>query len=322
MQENIMSLYDNAVCPVCHNPFEEGDDVVFCPECGTPHHRECYSLAGHCANEGLHKSGYSFYEDNKKNNPAPETETAPPEKEQPLPAAFPPLLQAEIPKSEDFKNEKIGEHSVGDISAAVRTNFIRFVSVFKRLEEGRKTSWNWCAFFFGAFYFFFRKMYKQGISFLSAAIAVIIGSNYAMLQFAPKASEAMAKASEIYAAGNGAQTSDFIDAVNALNSTSDIKTALTISYITMAIILLIHVIEALFADRFYKARINEIINKASELIAEGASAGMLPLSPSGESLNDAQLKQMYLARQGGTSIFAPIIAFFVMQMIFRLIAMI
>lgn len=29
-------------CPVCDKQFKKGDDIVVCPECGAPHHRECY----------------------------------------------------------------------------------------------------------------------------------------------------------------------------------------------------------------------------------------------------------------------------------------
>lgn len=47
-------------CPVCGKHFNENDDVVFCPECGTPHHRECYLSLGHCANEDKHAEGYSY----------------------------------------------------------------------------------------------------------------------------------------------------------------------------------------------------------------------------------------------------------------------
>ena len=49
-----MSLYDNQKCPVCGELFKEGDDVVTCPICGTPHHRSCYKKLGTCANESLH----------------------------------------------------------------------------------------------------------------------------------------------------------------------------------------------------------------------------------------------------------------------------
>ena len=44
-------------CPVCNKTFQDGDDVVVCPECGAPHHRECYEQNGHC-----------FYEDTRMYN--------------------------------------------------------------------------------------------------------------------------------------------------------------------------------------------------------------------------------------------------------------
>lgn len=47
-------------CPVCQKYFHADDDVVVCPECGTPHHRECYEQTGHCANERLHAQGYDY----------------------------------------------------------------------------------------------------------------------------------------------------------------------------------------------------------------------------------------------------------------------
>ena len=55
-----MFLYENNKCPVCHKVFEEGDDVVSCPECGTPHHRECYKSIGKCANKDLHETDFVY----------------------------------------------------------------------------------------------------------------------------------------------------------------------------------------------------------------------------------------------------------------------
>ena len=42
-------------CPVCDRKFESADDIVVCPECGTPHHRDCYDELGHCFYEDRHK---------------------------------------------------------------------------------------------------------------------------------------------------------------------------------------------------------------------------------------------------------------------------
>ena len=60
-----MPNYEKYKCPVCNQQFSRDDDIVTCPECGTPHHRECYGLTGHCVNRGLHSTGYSFLEEHK-----------------------------------------------------------------------------------------------------------------------------------------------------------------------------------------------------------------------------------------------------------------
>lgn len=50
--------YTGETCPVCHKVFTDGDDVVVCPACGTPHHRDCYNQQGACANASLHSEGF------------------------------------------------------------------------------------------------------------------------------------------------------------------------------------------------------------------------------------------------------------------------
>lgn len=67
-----MEKYKGAVCPVCLKKITETDDVVVCPDCGAPHHRECWSKLGHCGCIELHATGQTWH------NPA-ETETAEPE---------------------------------------------------------------------------------------------------------------------------------------------------------------------------------------------------------------------------------------------------
>ncbi len=57
-----MSNYLGYKCVVCGQKFDEKDDIVVCPECGTPYHRECYMKSGKCVNEELHKTGESWKE--------------------------------------------------------------------------------------------------------------------------------------------------------------------------------------------------------------------------------------------------------------------
>ena len=50
--------YNNIDCPVCGIKFNETDDIVVCPICGTPHHRSCWYETGRCINEEKHSEGF------------------------------------------------------------------------------------------------------------------------------------------------------------------------------------------------------------------------------------------------------------------------
>lgn len=63
--------YDNQSCPHCGKPFADGEDVVVCPVCATPQHRECWMQAGHCANDSLHASGYVWQRERNQKKEEP-----------------------------------------------------------------------------------------------------------------------------------------------------------------------------------------------------------------------------------------------------------
>ncbi len=64
--------YDNHPCPYCGKPLKAEDDVVVCPVCATPQHRECWMENGRCANDDLHASGYIWNPESKKSEPVVE----------------------------------------------------------------------------------------------------------------------------------------------------------------------------------------------------------------------------------------------------------
>lgn len=78
--------YTGETCPVCNQVFQEDDDIVVCPDCGTPHHRKCYLKNKHCANEALHQSGFVWAPTAAPVPPAQPENTMPPI--QSVPQAF------------------------------------------------------------------------------------------------------------------------------------------------------------------------------------------------------------------------------------------
>ncbi len=55
-----MYNFTGETCCACNNKFKNNDDVVVCPECGTPYHRECYAKEHRCLFEDKHAQGYEF----------------------------------------------------------------------------------------------------------------------------------------------------------------------------------------------------------------------------------------------------------------------
>ena len=47
-------------CPVCHQLFQEDADLVVCPDCGAPYHRECYAQTGHCLLQAKHAPDFEW----------------------------------------------------------------------------------------------------------------------------------------------------------------------------------------------------------------------------------------------------------------------
>lgn len=58
--------YFNQECSHCEKVFKKDDDIVVCPVCGTPQHRECYEENNECINADKHAEGYEWKPKEKK----------------------------------------------------------------------------------------------------------------------------------------------------------------------------------------------------------------------------------------------------------------
>lgn len=166
-------------CVLCEKVFEEGDDVVVCPECGSPHHRECYKKHGRCANLYMHETGQKwkrFIINSSHETPtiiinSEEIEKYTSESEENQARAG---MESEMIRETGFNlNEDMGGVTLKEIIAFVGTNQFYYIPVFKRMKDlGSKISFNLSCFLLPSFYFANRKMWLWAI--IASVISVIL----------------------------------------------------------------------------------------------------------------------------------------------------
>ncbi|MEG0570753.1 MAG: RING finger protein [Oscillospiraceae bacterium] len=61
-----MNKYQGLVCPICEKPLDDGNEVVVCPQCGAPYHKDCVVKKGACIFVELHAQGKSWQPENAK----------------------------------------------------------------------------------------------------------------------------------------------------------------------------------------------------------------------------------------------------------------
>ncbi len=166
-------------CVFCGEVFKEGDDVVVCPECGSPHHRECYKKENKCANIQMHTTGEKWKrvkveeKAEKKvcpvckfpNNPTDAKNCAVcgasfDDSEIDEEEVEPETLNINLSRTGFNPDEDMGGATLKEISMFVGTNTFYYIPVFKRMKDiGSKISFNLSCFIFPSFYFANRKMW-------------------------------------------------------------------------------------------------------------------------------------------------------------------
>ncbi len=149
--------YISEVCETCGKKFVDGDDVVVCPICGTPHHRSCYEKEGHCVNENKH--GNFEWKPTHVEKPQPTIEN----------------LENDPEKMKDFLLKKAdiveitGEDKIGNLTAKEYGSFVqkkteKYIPEFMKMEKSnKKLSVNLAPLFFPRLWLFYRKMYLLGL---------------------------------------------------------------------------------------------------------------------------------------------------------------
>ncbi len=202
-------------CPVCGRIFEENDDIVVCPECGTPHHRECYRAEGKCANFMRHQENFRWSADNSSQSESVEAEASvicencgtensssakkcvscgyPLEEEQPSAGGMGPDIEPDMGQSADPRmafikqmfsssdENTIEDVPVREVAWFVKGNYVYYIPQFKQMEAGRKVSFNILSFLFPHIYFANRRMWFWAV--ISMIISVIFSLPVMISQF-------------------------------------------------------------------------------------------------------------------------------------------
>lgn len=293
IRENAMVLYENKKCPVCKEVFKEDDDIVTCPVCGTPHHRECYKSLNHCANQDLHKTDFSFLKDDKSSADfESENQTADKEAEISSAEAVGKISGVNFEKDKTDK-EQIDGVDISDIYDYVGVNQEKFIPKFRK---NKKLSWNWGALFFGPLYMFYRKMYLDGVMFLTLKML----ADYALSTAFSKEMEAAQKFFENFV------NSPDISMLNSFASTKEFK----IFMISNAIMLVIDIIGAVLVNWLYRRKVINSIKLFDSKIKELDIEKFEHLTDFKEGLNTAEGRKMYFKDSGGVSMLAPILLMF------------
>ncbi len=203
------------ICNGCGKALMEDEDIVTCPDCGTPQHRDCWTQGGMCVSAAKHASGFVWSAPQRQDAPQPEAPYA----GQPQVAGqqtqgaavycrycscmnepntlfctrcgrslLPPQDNSwTVPPPISFSyeaniqpDELLDGVAMRDIATLVKANAPDYVGKFRSMAKRRsKLSWNWCAFLFGSLWALYRKLYAAtALFFLVSALYSVATAFY------------------------------------------------------------------------------------------------------------------------------------------------
>jgi len=338
--------YENEPCCGCgENLCPAMDDVVVCPDCGTPMHRHCWQAAKGCPQAAQHSADFAWCPTVAPEEPDfdPKTELgqicpdcgdncAPDDRfcqscganfEEASQSIFDRAqqesLRREAQMRENFPHYRVNGRTLrmGDtvagqpmeeLSLQLRGSHRTVSRYLARFEIGGRFGWNWAAFLLGPYWFFFRKLYKPALVFAGVALMLTFA-------FMPISSDINYTVFD----GNIAETSysELFQAIAQGAYADEMQQAMTQYRWHFAALgglwLSTRVAAGLVADDVLRRRLFGNIRKLREEniffgSAEGTGSAV-------ESAARRLSRHQALIRMGGFSFFAPLAYFWVLQLL-------
>lgn len=195
--------YTSEKCAGCGVKFSEGDDVVVCPECGSPHHRSCFMSAGECAHAAQHGS-YIWTPEAK-----PKTEI------------IPVVLDLGFKPSEPADFGIPPEESIFGVSADqavcfINSNVSYYLPHFMLIKETGRNGFNPLCFIYPAGFFASRRMWFWAIVSVIINLILAVPSMITLLTDLNGESLLMSEAVNSFVYDNRRFVENLNDAGNAL----------------------------------------------------------------------------------------------------------
>lgn len=309
--------YAGSKCEKCGEIFTEQNEVVVCPRCGTPEHKNCWEEAEVCVNKEKHEAGY-VWQKNAPSSPSPPFNPVVINENQTRGTGRPCSNCGSINDPAEpncincgqrlYLNPNVGGNNYAgggvppfgqadpnmaidgipatEVAAYVQQNADAYIAKFLQMDNrGTKNGFNWAAALFPYLWLFYRKMYKLGFLVIVAFLAIgLMGYSKAGLENA-KASTAILESAmnnEI----SFEQALEELEKIPAIERTA-------LSFIGYFLQLALSIFIGIKADSFYRKKVVEDILKTRE------------------EAHDSSTYFYLLAKKGGCSAGAAIGSFFI-----------